>query len=60
MQVDVPAANPADFTQVERAAIEEQVERLLQNPHFSHSRRFPTFLRFVVRHTLAGQADAVK
>jgi hypothetical protein len=60
MQVDAPAANPADFTEVEKAAIEEQVERLLQNPHFSHSRRFPTFLRFVVRHTLVGQADAVK
>jgi hypothetical protein len=60
MQVDVPAANPADFTEIEKAAIEEQVERLLQNPHFSHSRRFPMFLRFVVRHTLAGQADAVK
>src|SRR5580700_5509698 len=60
MQLDVPAANPADFTEVEKAAIEEQVERLLQNPHFSHSRRFPMFLRFVVRHTLAGQADAIK
>src|SRR6202034_1835627 len=60
MQLDVPAANPADFTEVEKAAIEEQVERLLQNPHFSHSRRFPMFLRSVVRHTLAGQADAVK
>src|ERR1700677_1158646 len=60
MQLDVPAANPADFTEVEKAAIEEQVERLLQNPHSSHSRRFPTFLRFVVRHTLAGQADGVK
>jgi hypothetical protein len=60
MQLDVPAANPADFTEVEKARVEEQVERLLQNSHFSHSRRFPTFLRFVVRHTLSGQADAVK
>jgi hypothetical protein len=60
MQVDVPATNPADFSQVEKAAIEEQVERLLQNSYFSHSRRFPMFLRFVVRHTLAGQSDAVK
>src|SRR6202167_5372552 len=61
MQFDVPSAtNPADFSDVEKAAIEEQVERLLQNPYFSHSRRFPMFLRFVVRHTLAGQADAVK
>jgi hypothetical protein len=61
MQVDVSsAANPADFTDVEKTAIEEQVERLLSNPHFSHSRRFPMFLRFVVRNTLAGQADSVK
>jgi hypothetical protein len=60
MQVDAPALNPADFTEVEKAAIEEQIDRLLQNPYFSHSRRFPMFLRFVVRHTLAGQADAVK
>jgi hypothetical protein len=61
MQVDVPsAANPADFTEVEKIAIEEQVERLLSNPHFSHSRRFPMFLRFVVRNTLAGHADSVK
>jgi hypothetical protein len=60
MQVELPAANPAAFTEREKAAIEEQVERLLQNPYFSHSRRFPTFLRFVVRHTLSGQADAVK
>src|ERR1700690_1531111 len=60
MQVELSAANPADLTEVEKASIEEQVERILQNPHFSHSRRFPTFLRFVVRHTLAGQADGVK
>jgi hypothetical protein len=61
MQFDVSSAtNPADFSDLEKAAIEQQVERLLQNPYFSHSRRFPMFLRFVVRHTLAGQADAVK
>jgi len=60
MQVDAPAVNPADFTEAEKAAIEEQIDRLLQNPYFSHSRRFPMFLRFVVGHTLAGQADAVK
>src|SRR5258708_4052771 len=60
MQVDAPAVNPADFSEVEKAAIEEQIDRLLQNPYFSHSRRFPMFLRFVVGHTLAGQADEVK
>jgi hypothetical protein len=60
MQLHPTAAHPVDFTQDEKAAVEEQVERLLQNPYFSHSRRFPMFLRFVVRHTLAGQADALK
>jgi hypothetical protein len=60
MQVDTPSTNPGDFSEVEKAAITEQLERLLQNPYFSHSRRFPMFLRFVVQHTLDGRADAVK
>ncbi len=60
MQVDTSAANPADFSEIENAAIEEQVERLLQNSHFSHSRRFPSFLRFVVQHALTGHSDLVK
>jgi hypothetical protein len=60
MQLDTTAPNPAGFTEIEKAAIEEQLERLLQTPYFSHSRRFPIFLRYVVQHTLAGQADAVK
>lgn len=44
----------------EKSAIREQLERLLGNPHFSHSRRFPSFLRFVVETTLSGQEDALK
>jgi hypothetical protein len=60
MQVDTSAANPADFSEIEKVAIEEQVQRLLQNSHFSHSRRFPTFLRFVVQHALTGHSDLVK
>jgi len=60
MQLDTAAPNPAGLTEIEKAAIEEQVERLLQTPYFSHSRRFPIFLRYVVRHTLAGHADEVK
>jgi hypothetical protein len=42
------------------AAIQAQLERMLNNPHFSHSQRFPSFLRFVVSHTLAGQTDPLK
>jgi hypothetical protein len=34
--------------------------RLLENHHFSHSKRFPSFLRYVVEQTLAGEADNIK
>jgi hypothetical protein len=40
--------------------IQAQLQRMLENPHFSHSRRFPTFLRFVVSRTLAGQTELLK
>jgi len=43
-----------------QAAVKEQLERLLASPYFSHSKRFPNFLRFVVQHTLAGEADDIK
>ncbi len=48
------------LTEAEKAAIEQQLERILENRHFSHSRRFPAFLRFVVQKTLAGSTDLLK
>lgn len=48
------------FTEEEKLAANEQLERLLANPFFSHSRRFPSFLRFVVTHTLSGQTELLK
>ncbi|MGC2639440.1 MAG: hypothetical protein WA294_19805 [Acidobacteriaceae bacterium] len=41
-------------------AVREQLDRLLASPYFNQSRRFPNFLRFVVEHTLAGDADHIK
>jgi len=41
-------------------AVRQQLNRLLANPYFSHSKRFPTFLRFVIEHTLAGDAEKIK
>lgn len=38
----------------------EQLERLVASSYFSHSRRFPSFLRFVVGETLAGHTDTLK
>jgi hypothetical protein len=55
-----PGMSEAEKTAVPEAAVREQVERVLANSHFSHSRRFPSFLRFVVEQTLAGQVDALK
>jgi hypothetical protein len=52
-------AAPEDKTE-EAAAVREQLERLLGSSHFNHSRRFPSFLRFVVDHALKGQTDLLK
>jgi hypothetical protein len=43
-----------------RDAIMEQLDRLLASHYFSHSRRFPNFLRFVVEHTLDGDVEDIK
>src|SRR5579875_1426938 len=55
-------SNPSQssFSEEEKAAAKEQLERLLANPYFSHSRRFPSFLRFIVDQTLAGRTDRLK
>jgi hypothetical protein len=50
----------AALTDEERTAIHEQLERLLSNSHFKQSRRFPSFLRFVIDQTLQGQTDLLK
>src|ERR1700753_3267841 len=54
------AGGVAALPDAEKKAIQEQLERLLSNPHFSQSRRFPSFLRFVIVHTLRGQAELLK
>jgi hypothetical protein len=48
------------FSEKGKHAIEAQLERLLANPHFSNSRRFPSFLRYIVTATINGQADLLK
>lgn len=40
--------------------IRDELDRLLASPYFNQSRRFPNFLRFVVEHTLAGDAEHIK
>lgn len=54
------AIDSQTFSDDERFAITAQLERLLSNPHFSHSRRFPAFLRYIVHATLTGQGELLK
>jgi hypothetical protein len=42
------------------ADIQRQLDRLLANTHFSHSKRFPSFLRFIVQEELEGRGDQLK
>ncbi len=54
------AAGVAALPDAEKKAVQEQLERLLSNPHFSQSRRFPSFLRFVIDQTLLGRPELLK
>ncbi|HTC95897.1 MAG TPA: hypothetical protein VK699_20820 [Terriglobales bacterium] len=46
--------------EAERVAVREQLEKLLLDSHFSSSKRYPSFLRFVLEHTLAGESELLK
>ena len=46
--------------ELEAKEIREQLERLLANPLFKHSKRYPVLLRHVVEKTLEGEAGMLK
>src|ERR1035438_3591333 len=60
MAANSTGSNHATLSKSEQEEVREQLSRLLDNPFFSHSKRFPTFLRFVVEQTLAGEVDSIK
>jgi len=60
MSAALDGDNRVKLSPAAKNAINEQLERLLASPYFSHSKRFPNFLRFVVEQTLAGDADDIK
>jgi hypothetical protein len=43
-----------------RSELLDQLERIVQSKHFRNSKRYPSFLRFVVEHTLAGKTEVLK
>ena len=44
----------------ERTAIREQLERILADPLFKNSKRYPNLLRYIVEHTLDGHKAELK
>ena len=50
----------AALSSYEKVAVRQQLARLLASSYFSHSKRFPTFLSFVVEQTLVGEAANIK
>src|ERR1700730_13871775 len=42
------------YNEADREAIGSQMERMLANPLFKNSKRYPNLLRYIVEHTLAG------
>ena len=44
----------------DKAAVRVQLERLLANPSFRNSKRYPALLRFVVERVLEGHTDSLK
>jgi hypothetical protein len=54
------AATSTPYTDEEKIRIQLQLDRVLANVHFSNSRRFPSFLRFIVQEELEGRGDQLK
>jgi hypothetical protein len=54
-----PALGPI-YGERERVEVQRQLDRLLENSHFSNSKRFPSFLRFIIQEELDGRGDQLK
>src|ERR1700678_881125 len=48
------------YTEEDKARIQLRLDRLLANIHFSNSKRFPSFLRYIVQEELEGRGDQLK
>jgi len=48
------------FSESEREAIRIQLERMLANPLFKNSKRYPNLLRYIVEETLEGEQEELR
>jgi hypothetical protein len=55
-----PSGIRAPFSDAERDQVLAQLERMLESPLFSQSKRYAPFLRYIVEKTLDGQEAALK
>jgi hypothetical protein len=55
-----PSTSATLYGEMERTEVQQQLHRMLDNPHFSNSKRFPSFLRFIVNEELEGRGDQLK
>lgn len=60
MLVEQVAESWTPSSELEKTAVQQQLEKLLATPLFNSSKRYPSFLKFVVTHSLAGQTDQLK
>jgi hypothetical protein len=60
LQPEQVTENWTPCSELEKGAVEQQLELLLASPLFHSSKRYPRFLRFVVARALAGQTDQLK
>jgi hypothetical protein len=56
----VPPAEWTPETEDDREAVRRQMERVLATSLFKNSKRYPSFLRYVVGEALSGRADQIK
>jgi hypothetical protein len=60
MDVVAPGHNHQGLSKAAKGEISEQLDRMVASPYFSHSKRLPNFLRFVVERTLTGDGENLK
>jgi hypothetical protein len=60
MSLEQETASWTPVSEQEKTAVLQQLDRLVGNSYFHHSKRYPSFLKFVVAETLAGRAEELK